>query len=81
MHRITQVEHPVALDDELGILEHQVAVARSQQIADSVAPVAGQSVRRVRASCLTSTGISGTPVGLRPSKPNPRRVSPTSLAA
>ena len=27
MHRKTQMEHPVALDDHFGILEHQVSVS------------------------------------------------------
>src|SRR5207248_4286478 len=32
MHRITQVEHPVALDDQLWILEHQVAVSERPEV-------------------------------------------------
>src|SRR5260370_28258566 len=32
MHRITQMEHPVALDDHLGILEHQVAVSERPEV-------------------------------------------------
>ena len=32
MHRITQMEHSVAVDDHLGILEHQVAVGESPEV-------------------------------------------------
>lgn len=31
IHRIAQMEHPVALDDHLGILEHQVAVGEGAE--------------------------------------------------
>src|ERR1700680_2334757 len=32
MHRITQMEHPVALDDHFGILEQQVAVSERPEV-------------------------------------------------
>src|SRR5438105_3721985 len=32
MHRITQMEHPVALDDQLGILEHQASVSDRPEV-------------------------------------------------
>ena len=32
MHRITQMEHPVALDDHFGILEHKVAVTERPEV-------------------------------------------------
>src|SRR5438132_1524291 len=32
MHRITQMEYPVALDDQLGILEHQASVSDRPEV-------------------------------------------------
>ena len=32
MHQITHVEHPVALDDHVGVLEHQVTVSERPEV-------------------------------------------------
>ena len=32
MHRITQMEHPVALDDHVGILQHQASVSERPEV-------------------------------------------------